>query len=249
MVHIIYYLLTMTDSNSTPCVNDSSSTPNGCIALTFERGYYRHDGFFIKRSLRPSEFRTGYKGLHIPRLGKERLQNEAETLQFIRRVSDIPVPQLYGAFEIDDSYLLFMEYIDGISMSQLSKEQKEVVSTELEQYLDILHGIISKTIGGPSGIVIPPYRVMRQSGNDAWPRLSSETCDYVFCHNDLSQQNVIVDPHTLKIKAIIDWEYAGFFPVYFDYPFYKRLGPSVALEGERDDVPELLRFLNSEQTN
>ncbi|KAB8204095.1 hypothetical protein BDV34DRAFT_226836 [Aspergillus parasiticus] len=68
-------------------------------------------------SLRPSEFRTGYKGLHIPRLGKERLENEAEVLQFIRRVSNIPVPQLYGAFEIDGSYLLIMEYVESISMS------------------------------------------------------------------------------------------------------------------------------------
>ncbi|KAE8342496.1 kinase-like domain-containing protein [Aspergillus arachidicola] len=211
----------MAESNSTPSANDSSTTPNGCIALTFERGYYRHDNFFVKRSLRPSEFRTGYKGLHIPRLGKERLQNEAEVLQFIGGVSDIPVPQLYSAFEIDGSYLLFMEYVDGISMSQLSEEQKEVVNVELQQHLDTLHAIKSKTIGGPSGIVIPPYRVMRQSNKDLWSRLSSATCDYVFCHNDLSQQNVIVDPETLKIKAIIDWGYAGFFPAYFDCLFIR----------------------------
>ncbi|KAK6832108.1 hypothetical protein RU639_002550 [Aspergillus parasiticus] len=107
----------MAESNSTPSANDSSTTPNGCIALTFERGYYRHDNLFIKRILRPSEFRTGYKGLHIPRLGKERLENEVEVLQFIRRVRNIPVPQLYGAFEIDGSYLLIMEYVEGISMS------------------------------------------------------------------------------------------------------------------------------------
>ncbi|KAB8250041.1 kinase-like domain-containing protein [Aspergillus flavus] len=175
--------------------------------------------------------------------------NEAKVLQFIRRVSNIPVPKLCAAFEIDDSYLLFMEYIDGISMSQLTDEQKEVVNVELQQHLDVLHGIKSKSIASPSGIVIPPYRVMRQSSKDAWSRLSSETCDYVFCHNDLSQENVIVDPETLKIKAIIDWEYAEFFAAYFDYPFYKRLGPSMALEGERDDVPELLQLLNSESTN
>ncbi|GMG12009.1 unnamed protein product [Aspergillus oryzae var. brunneus] len=180
---------------------------------------------------------------------KEVYDPVTEVLQFIRRVSNIPVPKLYAAFEIDDSYLLFMEYIDGISMSQLSDEQKEVVNVELQQHLDVLHGIKSKSIGGPSGIVIPPYRVMRRSSKDAWSRLSSETCDYVFCHNDLSQENVIVDPETLKIKAIINWEYAEFFPAYFDYPFYKRLGPSMALEGERDDVPELLQLLNSESTN
>ncbi|KAB8274046.1 hypothetical protein BDV30DRAFT_97873 [Aspergillus minisclerotigenes] len=115
-----------------------------------------------------------------------------------------------------------MEYVDGITMSQLSEEQKEVVNVELQQHLDTLHGINSKTIGGPSGIVIPPYRVMRQSSKDVWTCLSSETWDYVFCHNDISQQNVIVDSETLKIKA---------------------------LEGERDDVAELLQLLNLESTN
>lgn len=69
----------------------------------------------------------------------------------------------------------------------------------------------------------------------------------VFCHNDLSMQNVIVDPISLKIRAIIDWKYAGFYPEYFDTRFYKRLGPSIALEGEKDDSEELLDFLNSYQ--
>ncbi len=30
------------------------------------------------------------------------------------------------------------------------------------------------------------------------------TGKYVFCHNDLGKHNVIVNPDTLKIKAIID---------------------------------------------
>lgn len=67
----------------------------------------------------------------------------------------------------------------------------------------------------------------------------------MFCHNDLSQQNVIVNPESLKILAIIDWEYAGFYPEYFDRPFYKRLGPSMALDGEEDDTEKCLDFLRS----
>lgn len=70
--------------------------------------------------------------------------------------------------------------------------------------------------------------------------------DLVFCHNDLSAANVIVDPETLKITAIIDWEYAGFYPPEFEAPFYRRPGPSVALEGEVDDVDALLKVLSEE---
>ena len=60
-------------------------------------------------------------------------------------------------------------------------------------------------------------------------------------------QNTIVDPVSLKIRAIIDWEYAGFYPENFDTKFYHRLGPSVALEGEDDDSEALLTFLMSRQ--
>lgn len=41
-----------------------------------------------------------------------------------------------------------------------------------------------------------------------------------------------VDPQTLKVKAIIDWEYAGFFPAQFEGMYFRRPGPSVALGGE-----------------
>jgi aminoglycoside phosphotransferase (APT) family kinase protein len=70
--------------------------------------------------------------------------------------------------------------------------------------------------------------------------------DLVFCHNDLSANNVIVDPDSLKIKAIIDWEYAGFYPPEFEAPFYRRPGPSFALEGEVDDVDMLLKMMSRE---
>ena len=46
----------------------------------------------------------------------------------------------------------------------------------------------------------------------------------------------LVDETSLKINAIIDWEYAGFFPTEFDGKFYLRPGPSAALQGEEDDV-------------
>jgi hypothetical protein len=46
---------------------------------------------------------------------------------------------------------------------------------------------------------------------------------------------VIVNPETLKVNAIIDWESAGFYPA-----FFMRVGPSVTLEGEVNDEDRLL---------
>jgi hypothetical protein len=34
----------------------------------------------------------------------------------------------------------------------------------------------------------------------------------VLCHNDLAQHNIMVDPETLQPVAILDWEYAGYYP-------------------------------------
>ncbi|KAL4948490.1 kinase-like domain-containing protein [Aspergillus filifer] len=228
-------------NNNVPINIDCTPT-----AMTAERAYYRCGNFFIKRSLRPSEYKTTQRGTkHIPRLGKERLQNEAATLHYIRRVSNIPVPTLYGAFMVDESFILVTEYIDGVAMSNLAEDQKRVVCTKVEQYRATLRGIKSNTIGGPSGIVLPPYRVMRLSDRNEWPRKVTKDDGYIFCHNDLAQHNIIVDPETLEIRAIIDWEYAGFFPEYFEWPFYKRRGPSVAQSGEDDDSAVLLEFLET----
>lgn len=109
----------------------------------------------------------------------------------------------------------------------------------------MLRRLRSNRMGGPSGIVILPYRVMRLTETDTWDFQPSGCDEYVFCHNDLSQHNIIVDPETLRITAIVDWEYAGFYPARFEMPFYLRIGPSIALEdkGEVDDGAELLAYL------
>jgi hypothetical protein len=49
------------------------------------------------------------------------------------------------------------------------------------------------------------------------------------------------------IKAIIDWEYAGFYPPEFERPFYLRPGPSIALPGEVDDVEALEAIMAKER--
>jgi thiamine kinase-like enzyme len=162
--------------------------------------------------------------------------NEAASLRYIREMINIPVPTVYCDFEDDHAYYLITEYIQGVSMSELLKEQKTTVFKEINEHLTTLRKLKSRNIGRPSGIVIPPYRVTLSTENDDWLLQPSETDGYVFCHNDLSQQNIIVNPDTLKINAIVDWEYSGFYPDFFEAPFYARLGPSAATQEEVDDT-------------
>lgn len=63
---------------------------------------------------------------------------------------------------------------------------------------------------GLDGFVMPPCWV---SGKAAFRTLPLQTPDYTFQHGDLAAHNIMIDAATLKVKALIDWEYAGFFPV------------------------------------
>ncbi|EFY87614.1 hypothetical protein MAC_06326 [Metarhizium acridum CQMa 102] len=234
-----------------------------CVGITHERKYYSLNGSFVKRSLRPSEWQHNpFAGtLSIPRFGNERLLNEAAALRFIADNTDIPVPKLYGCFEDDNAIYLVTELIDGVKMADLEPEQRKSVEPELEGYVNVLRGLKSSVWGGPSGIVssrvspfqflvltfsmqvIPPYRIMVESHRITWKMKPRESSDLVFCHNDFSAHNVIVDPVSLKVKAVLDWEYAGFYPQEFESEFFRRPGPSVALDGERNDVTQLLEIM------
>ncbi|KAK2613024.1 hypothetical protein QQS21_000953 [Conoideocrella luteorostrata] len=224
-----------------------------CTGITTERKYFRVDGSFIKRSLRPSEWQHNpFAGtLCIPRFGNERILNEAAALRFIAEKTDIPVPKLYGCFEDDGAVYLIMEYVEGVTMASLKPEQRKCVEEELEGHLKTLRSLKSDVWGGPSGIVIPPYRIMVRSFRPQWRMKARESKDLVFCHNDFSAHNVIVDPVNLRVKAIIDWEYAGYYPQEFEGMFFRRAGPSVALDGEVNDEGRLLEMMheNEEQVN
>ncbi|KAF1976059.1 hypothetical protein BU23DRAFT_439737, partial [Bimuria novae-zelandiae CBS 107.79] len=55
----------------------------------------------------------------------------------------------------------------------------------------------------------------------SWKRISAETDSFVLCHNDLGSQNIFVRPDTFEIVAIIEWEFAGFFPTHFEFPLWR----------------------------
>ncbi|KAH6672824.1 hypothetical protein B0J14DRAFT_667466 [Halenospora varia] len=114
-------------------------------------------------------------------------------------MTNIPVLTVYCDFEDDGAYYLVMKYINSMSMSELQEEEKSIVSKEVNQHLITLQNLKSRNIGRLTRIIIPLY------------------------------QNIIIDPGILKIKAIIDWEYSGFYPSFFKALFYKRLGPLSAI--------------------
>jgi hypothetical protein len=129
-----------------------------CFAVTAERKYFHAGNSFVKRSLRPSEWQVSrWKGtIHVPRMGNERLLNEAAALEYIHQHTNIPVPKLYSCFEDDQAVVLVTEYVEGVGMNDLTDAQRTTVKAELDQHLQTLQTLRSARLGGPSGIVIPP---------------------------------------------------------------------------------------------
>lgn len=218
-----------------------------------ERRYTLTESTFTKSELPedalPVSQKTGQKV--YPLWSRERLQNEAATLQFIASKTSIPVPKFLGLYEEDGLLHLKTELAKGIPLEDLGSDAgtadvaKRLESSILPQLRKLQHhttGSVDTNLP-----LIPPSRITYQDKRTHWPRKTSAHEEFVFCHNDLSRDNIFVDPDTLEITAIIDWEFAGYYTTDFEYPFwlssYKDRGRSHL------QVSHLVQFLENADGN
>lgn len=144
---------------------------------------------------------------------------------------------------------LVAEFVEGVGMNELPEADRRVVQKELQQHIETLKSLRSDTPGVPGisddQLLVAPPRLFnfRWNYHTCWRPRSDVKGDFVFCHGDLGQHNVLVDPKTLKIAAIIDWEFGGFWPEWFEWPFWTRPGGSYAHEGEEDDTERCREWL------
>jgi hypothetical protein len=225
----------------------------GCWAVFADKMYFRLGNSCMKRTLRRHEWQSHPKTGRLvvpPASYPQRWKTDAAILQFLAERTDIPLPHLQYACEDDGAFCLATEYVEGVSMSELGEEEKRVVIQELLHYVEILRSLKSDMPGVPGEeLLCTPQRLTRNLWkiHSCWRVRESDSDEkkesYVFCHNDLGQHNVIVDPKTLKINAIIDWEFGGFWPEWFERPYWERRGPSSPLEGEEDDIERCRQWL------
>jgi len=182
-----------------------------------------------------------------PYLGLLRARNEVAALNFIRENTDIPVPEVIVAFQDDEVFYSVVRYVDGILMDKLSESDAAKVVEELDRYLAELAKFTSDEIKSFVGEPCFPPRLLYGLRTRApGTFVKSPSQEYVLCHGDLARHNVIVDPKTLKIAALIDWEYAGFYPPEVEYRFYLRPEPSGKQASEmKGSTHELLRSIQA----
>jgi len=70
---------------------------------------------------------------------------------------------------------------------------------------------------GIDGFVMPPSWLSPDiqppwKGKKYWKALPLENPEYVFQHGDIAAHNIMMDPQALQPKALLDWEYGGYFP-------------------------------------
>ncbi|KND86170.1 hypothetical protein TOPH_09207 [Tolypocladium ophioglossoides CBS 100239] len=170
----------------------------------------------------------------------ERITNEARALQLVSQMTTIPVPQLvdHGTHPDGRRYLV-TKYIEGVILKQFPQRgcsrlegQKHTDQVPCETCSDQAYSNALKFVQdtvlpqlanlksqhrGIYGFVMPPSWLCPDlqppwKGKTSWKTLSSDVDEYIFQHGDLAAHNLLMDPQTLQVKALIDWEYAGFFP-------------------------------------
>ena len=196
--------------------------------ITSTISYYVTENVLIKRQPHPSELGQDIHGNPVinPYIA-DRLRNEAAALQYVRSTTTIPVPEVLDLRTANGIVYLKMSWIEGaIELSRVPDHRIEAAVTAVSSQLEVeilpqLRSLRSHRMGSPDAKlpIIPPKRFWEWKENRKWPAIAG---DYVFCHLDLGRQNILVDPDTYKIVAIVDWETAGFFPPQWELSFWKQ---------------------------
>ncbi|KAJ5343191.1 hypothetical protein MYU51_002479 [Penicillium brevicompactum] len=171
--------------------------------------------------------------------------HEASTLRFIAAKTKIPVPKVHDVHWEDDKIVaIVMDYMPGQRLDDawetLNPDQKLSIASELKGYMDQLRelkgdyigaidrgkaviGQIASIEGGPfdseqqfnefilGDIVKSAPDILRHYAKFAL----MENHEIVFTHADFAPRNILVEGG--RVTAILDWEYAGWYPEYWEH--------------------------------
>ncbi|KAK7703393.1 hypothetical protein SLS64_009062 [Diaporthe eres] len=203
--------------------------------------YHCHNRYIVRHGSTVTKLTTYPHGM-----GSNDHPNEAEALRFIKANTTIPVPEVISS----DWDRITMQYVEGQTLQQawpvLTPDQQSDVLAQLSDYIAQLRALRGIHIGRLDGqgvvvpsrmtrsggpfctvselhdwLVKPPRRLEQQSMY--WHQITTQLgTDYpiVFTHGDIAARNIMIRDG--RIVAIMDWEFAGWYPEYWDYVFTMR---------------------------
>jgi len=195
---------------------------------------------------------------------------EAKTMNFVSANTNLPVPQIHCAFVRNGMSYIVMERLDGEllgncwrsmtepdrlgvvqHMKDLMVELRSISPVEPGKVGNVEYGKLADfrlpmAPCGPFDTVMdfqrhmiwnlrvtggdPDKETLFQASNEDWP-----TC---FTHADLNGGNVLVKGD--KVSGILDWEMAGWYPVYWEYVLASNPSPFVAWRAQAGNILEPL---------
>ncbi|PGH09382.1 hypothetical protein AJ79_05694 [Helicocarpus griseus UAMH5409] len=168
---------------------------------TWERRVAIRKRTVVKRHVNKSELLVRDNGTVVhPYWGQERLRNEAATLALIAEKTTIPVPKCRLYMENGALNLETTRITSGIIMSGLEGDIRQTAIAAVEKQIqnDILPQLRSlrRNFIGSIDTSLPVFPLQRVYllGRRPWERVTSDTDEFVLCHNDLAPQNILVDP-------------------------------------------------------
>ncbi|KAI1105842.1 hypothetical protein F4804DRAFT_330927 [Jackrogersella minutella] len=149
------------------------------------------------------------------------MRDEYSAMQLVASQIAIPVAKVVK-FGKDERGAVFLELerVDGIELSEAGEKcRKPDGKTHVADGECTECQSIAMANTGLEGFVLPPPRIGQNHERDVWlPKQSQGPDEYVFCHNDLSWYNIMVDPRTLKFKFIYSWEHTRYFSSSIELP-------------------------------
>lgn len=203
--------------------------------------YHCNARYVVRHGNTVTKYTTSSHGM-----GANDYPNEALALRFVKAHTTIPVPEVISsAWD-----RVTMEYIEGQTLQQawsvLTDDQRSDIMAQLRGYIAQMRalggihlgrldgqGVVVPSImtrsGGPFStsvefhdwLVRPPKRLQAQSMY--WHQITAALggeYPIVFTHGDVAARNIMVRDG--RIVAILDWEFAGWYPEYWEYVFALR---------------------------
>ena len=201
---------------------------------------------FTLRLYKPLDFRVQKIGDKIVKWSQTTCLREALAMEFVRQNTKVPVPRVFDVLQKDGRTYIVMEYITGKMLasvwSELTTEQKTDVLYQLKEHMKELRSLQPTRPGrvetiegsacfdsrlGPNldsydsveafqerlGYKYVPVQYLQYQ--EAFSRVANKKYKTVFTHGDFCLHNVLVRDN--KVVAIIDWEFAGWWPEYWEY--------------------------------
>jgi len=179
----------------------------------------------VKRNLSPAEFVASpftHKLIVMSDLAN-RMRNEKAAIDFVREHTSIPVPNILFYMDEGDRVYLGLEDVGGVRMDRVEDHSdKAKIIKQLDAFTAELATHRSPEIKSFTPAPCFPFALTRyryKASPTSFAKCLIE--GYPLCHGDLHEANVMVDPQTMQVKAVLDWEHCGYYPPEIDAARYK----------------------------